>query len=287
MGIRVPDGYPTNLKPKIASVIVGPENDNVSGIVDLSAGNVDAIMGAEDDQGNGFPTKQNKCGGDKAQCITEMMGFSNVKIVDADGFKGGIWCLWSDKFRQVDVLSSTNQFVHVRITNHLLQTWEMTLVYGSPNIVKRRVILWRDLMQLSLFVHVPWCLGGDINAILATDKRSSWGSSRCPDREFCKFVEDVALNDLGFIGPPFTWKRTGVASRLDRVLGSNSWQECFPNAVVKHLNWYKSDHWPLLLQLDGFREKPRGERPFRFLAAWVLDERFSPFVSGNWKSELS
>ncbi|KAI9077809.1 hypothetical protein K1719_040295 [Acacia pycnantha] len=223
---------------------------------------------------------ETRCGGDKAQRIAGMMGFSNIKIIDADGFKGGIWCLWSDKFRQVDVLCSTNQFVHVRITSHLLQTWELTLVYGSPNIVQRR-ILWRDLMQLSLSVHMPWCLGGDFNATLVTDERSSGGAQRGPDREFCKFVEDVALNDLGFIGPPFTWGRTGVASRLDRVLGSNSWQELFPNAIVKHLNWYKSDHRPLLLQLDGCRRQPHGDRPFVFLAAWVLDERFSPFVSGT------
>ncbi|KAI9106550.1 hypothetical protein K1719_022078 [Acacia pycnantha] len=136
------------------------------------------------------------------------MGFPNVKIVDADGFKGGIWCLWSDKFRQVKVLGSSNQYVHVRITNNDLQMWEMILVYGSPNIVQRHA-LWRDILHLSTSFTVPWCLGGDLNATLGNDERVSRGTPRGPDREFCKFVEDVALNDLGFIGPPFTWKRTG------------------------------------------------------------------------------
>ncbi|KAI9116654.1 hypothetical protein K1719_012312 [Acacia pycnantha] len=162
----------------------------------------------------------------------------------------------------------------------------MTLVYGSLNIVQRRE-LWQDLKQISRSTNVPWCVGGDMNATLSTDERYSWRSSRGPDRDFCRFVEEVALNDLGFIGPPFTWRRTGVASRLDQVLGSSSWLEIFPNAAVKHLNWYKSDHRPLLLQLDGFRWKQRGERPFRFLAAWVLNERFSPFVSESWRNDLA
>ncbi|KAI9073098.1 hypothetical protein K1719_044946 [Acacia pycnantha] len=148
----------------------------------------------------------------------------------------------------------------------------MILVYDSPNIVQRRA-LWRDIVHLSLSITVPWCLGGDLNATLGHDEGASRGTPRGPDREFCKFVEDVALNDLGFIGPPFTWKLTGVESRLDRVLGSTTWQENFPNAVVKHLNWYKNDHRPLLLQLDGVSVQYCGQRPFRFLAAWVLDER--------------
>ncbi|KAI9082389.1 hypothetical protein K1719_035812 [Acacia pycnantha] len=110
---------------------------------------------------------------------------------------------------------------------------------------------------------------------------------RGSDREFCGFVNDADLHDLGFVGPPFTWKRTGVESRLDRVLGSTTWQETFPDAVVKHLNWYKSDHRPLLLQLEGCAMMTRVDRPFRFLAAWVLDERFSSFVSGNWSTDLA
>ncbi|KAK4265443.1 hypothetical protein QN277_026496 [Acacia crassicarpa] len=229
---------------------------------------------------------ETRCGGLRAQRIAGSMGFPNVKIIDADGFKGGIWCLWSDKFRQVEVLCFTSQFVHVRITNHLLQSWEMTFVYGSPHSIPRRA-LWRDLLQLSHSIQMPWCVGGDFNATLSVDDRCSRSSPCSPDREFCRFLEEGSLNDLGFVGPPFTWRRTGSASRIDRVLGSSSWQDTFPNAVVKHLNWYKSDHRPLLLQLDGCRQKRRGDRPFKFLAAWVLDERFPQFVGANWRNNLT
>ncbi|KAK4270478.1 hypothetical protein QN277_023510 [Acacia crassicarpa] len=228
---------------------------------------------------------ETRCSGTKAKRIAASLGFPNYKIVDASGFRGGIWCLWSEKFLQVEVLECSNQYIHVRITNHVLQVWEMTFVYGSPNISQRRA-LWRELKQLNPSVRGPWCLGGDFNATLESNERHSQAANRGPDKEFCKFVEDAALNDLGFIGPPFTWQRTGVETRLDRVLGTTTWQEAFPNAVVKHLNWYKSDHRPLLLQVDGGLPKLQVNRPFRFLAAWVLDERFSPFVSENWQKDL-
>ncbi|KAK4254233.1 hypothetical protein QN277_009640 [Acacia crassicarpa] len=227
-----------------------------------------------------------RCSGAKAQHIAESLGFPYFKIVDADGYKGGIWCLWSEKFRRVEVLETTNQYVHVRYTSQLMQVWEMTFVYGSPNIVLRRA-LWHDLLNLRPSVHIPWCLGGDFNAMLATDERCSWKDTRGSNREFCRFVEDTVLDDLGFVGPPFTWKRTGMECRLDRVLGSSTWQETFPNTVVKHINWYKSDHRPLLLQLDGVVMKPHVDRPFQCLAAWVLDERFPPFVSRSWRSDLT
>ncbi|KAI9111950.1 hypothetical protein K1719_017640 [Acacia pycnantha] len=115
--------------------------------------------------------------------------------------------------------------------------------------------------------YILWNVrGGDFNATLASEERCSWRSTRGSDREFCSFVNDADLHDLGFVGPPFTWKRIGVESRLDRVLGSTTWQETFPDAVVKHLNWYKSDHQPLLLQLEGCAMMTRVDRPFRFLA---------------------
>ncbi|KAI9111556.1 hypothetical protein K1719_017246 [Acacia pycnantha] len=212
--------YQVNHGARLALGTDGPAEDGESSNgVRASSGMdiVDVSMGTEDGLGDVLPTQH-----------TDALGLKHRAL------------------QQVEVLGSSNQYVHVRITNNDLQVWEMILVYGSPNIVQRRS-LWRDILHLSTSITIPWCLGGDLNVTLGNDERVSRGTPRGPDREFCKFLEDVALNDLGFIGPPFTWKRTGVESRLDRVLGSTTWQETFPNAVVKHLNWYKSDHRPLLL----------------------------------------
>ncbi|KAI9120457.1 hypothetical protein K1719_007490 [Acacia pycnantha] len=191
------------------------EGNNQYPSQDINMQSDDAIMSSEENQGDGLPCKtqvlnelhpleckrcgarsfpslirgiahsfkvdfvalfETRCSGSKADRIATLMGFPNFKIIDADGFKGGIWCLWSDKFRHVEVRGSTNQFMHIRFTGQLGQVWEMTFVYGSPNIVLRRT-LWRDLMNLRRAVHVPWCLGGDFNATLASEERCSWRST--------------------------------------------------------------------------------------------------------------
>ena len=50
---------------------------------------------------------ETRCSGSKATSICSKLGFSHTVIVDADGYRGGIWCLWSNKFRSVEV-SCTN-----------------------------------------------------------------------------------------------------------------------------------------------------------------------------------
>lgn len=37
-----------------------------------------------------------------------------------------------------------------------------------------------------------------------------------------------------------------------------------------------------LLNIDGLGGSRRGNCPFRFIAAWVLHEKFEKFVKDNW-----
>ncbi|VVA22843.1 PREDICTED: reverse mRNAase [Prunus dulcis] len=56
-------------------------------------------------------------------------------------------------------------------------------------------------------------------------------------------------------------------------------------ACVRHLARAKSDHCPLLLQLDpSFRSHPHLE-PFRFEAMWLKHEGFQQFVADFWGQE--
>ena len=224
---------------------------------------------------------ETRCGGDKAVRIASRLGFNNMHLVDAEGYKGGIWCLWSDKLRKVEIIETSNQYVHIRITNRDLKSWLMTLVYASPQGARRRE-LWRKLARLGENIQEPWCLGGDFNATLLASERKSFGESTGPDKNFCDFMDDMNFSDVGFIGPIFTWKRTGIESRLDRVISNSYWLNEFSNASVTHLNWLKSDHRPLLLNLNGYEVTNKANRPFRFNAAWVLDDRFKSLVQGCW-----
>ena len=72
---------------------------------------------------------------------------------------------------------------------------------------------------------------------------------------------------------------------MDRFLANNSWLNRFREVFVKHLPKLKSDHVPILLVLENWRNSRREERPFRFLALWLTHEDFSNLMSTSWKKE--
>lgn len=85
---------------------------------------------------------ETRCSGNKAIHTASKLGFQNMEIIDADGFKGGIWCVWSEKVGSVEIVVRHPQFMHVRIRSHDHRVWELTLIYASPNPLKHRE-LWR------------------------------------------------------------------------------------------------------------------------------------------------
>ncbi|KAA3472023.1 reverse transcriptase [Gossypium australe] len=128
----------------------------------------------------------------------------------------------------------------------------------------------------------PWLIMGDFNAILSpTDKKSPTTLGKRCDL-FGNFVDSCELQDLQFIGPPFTWQRGKILVRLDRALVNDEWMDTFPQSIVHHLTRIKSDHRPLLLITKGDNPISKG-RPFRFLAGWTLHNNFSNFVKGKWE----
>ncbi|KAI9085719.1 hypothetical protein K1719_032325 [Acacia pycnantha] len=59
------------------------------------------------------------------------------------------------------------------------------------------------------------------------------------------------------------------------------WYEFFPNASVLHLPKFKSDHCPVLLNMDAIVRSDNCNRPFRFFTPWVLRKDFQEFVKAN------
>ncbi|XP_028765312.1 uncharacterized protein LOC114723285 [Neltuma alba] len=93
---------------------------------------------------------------------------------------------------------------------------------------------------------------------------------------------DNNMIDIGFVGPRFTWSRGGSQSRIDRVFINGPWHEEFTNDTITHLPKYKSDHCPILLKPSQVDVARHMNRPFRFLASWVMHAEFSEFVKTHW-----
>ena len=93
--------------------------------------------------------------------------------------------------------------------------------------------------------------------------------------EFCK------LEDLGFIGHPFTWSNNrggneNLQERLDRFVATNAWKERFGGSSVWHLEKRKSDHLPLVVSIKervGSMEIKRRKKLYRFEEMWLRDEK--------------
>lgn len=123
------------------------------------------------------------------------------------------------------------------------------------------------------------------------DNTEKWGAALRRESQMEAFrdtLEICQLNDLGFIGPKFTWTngRDGhefTKERLDRALGNMEWCNTFIRAEVHILEARSSDHKPLLVQFDGAQKlKLANKRGFRFEASWALDDDYKEVVREAW-----
>jgi hypothetical protein len=63
-----------------------------------------------------------------------------------------------------------------------------------------------------------------------------------------------------------------VRVRLDRAVASPSWSDWFKDAHVRHLVTSRSDHIPILLELEHDRDPSRQNRVARYEIMWEREE---------------
>ncbi|KAK4270935.1 hypothetical protein QN277_019699 [Acacia crassicarpa] len=227
-----------------------------------------------------------RCTHQLARTRAQLMGFPNMEIVDCEGYSGGIWCLWDDNIGAVTLVERNFQFLHFLITSSTGSSWHLTVIYASPNCNTRQV-LWENLSRIALSIQGAWLIGGDLNVtLLHCERCSNASSSTSPDRDLLRWVEMQDMIDIGFVGPEFTWQRGNSEARLDRMLANEEWVAMFPNALVTHMPFFKSDHRSLLVRLSSKRDMSKPNRPFRFIAAWVLHDNFDDFVHQSWNQDV-
>ncbi|KAA3460139.1 reverse transcriptase [Gossypium australe] len=219
--------------------------------------------------------------GHKAYAIIDKLGFDRSHRIESIGFSGGIWVGWKD-YIPISIIHNHPQFMLLNIKDASMNNdLFIFVVYGSPDRTKRKA-LWGDLMNVLPQDHLPWMILGDFNAILSPmDKKSDQSTGkRC--KLFGNFVDTCNLQDLGYIGPLYTWQRGRTSERLDRALANDAWISTFPHALVYHLPRIKSDHRPIFLKTRPTFNAPRG-RLFRFIAGWTEHANFKELVSSKWK----
>ncbi len=111
---------------------------------------------------------------------------------------------------------------------------------------------------------------------------------------FREAISDCQLQDLGYLGPDFTWsnrRENGalVRVRLDRCLATGEWLRLFPRAQVSHIIVSFSDHMGLMTLLDPYMDPPAGtrrRRRFRFEHIWVRERGCEEAIREAWSVSL-
>lgn len=154
--------------------------------------------------------------------------------------------------------------------------WTLTAIYGPPS-TRDRKSFW------SLPVKLQRCpeamvLIGDFNGTISDEEfwrnGTGIGGSSSSSRALRECCNLLGLVDLGAQGSQFTWsQRIGglliTRSRLDRAVASLEFSGMFPQASVRVLPDFSSDHQPT--KLDTMGEKFGSFKPFKFEAMWARD----------------
>jgi hypothetical protein len=171
------------------------------------------------------------------------------------------------------------------------QSWKFTGFYGNPDASKRRES-WSLLNYLKSFNPSPWLCVGDFNDIL--EENEKWEGRRKAlrqMREFQRVVEQCNLQDLGFLGPRFTWhngrEEDGFTQeRLDRAFGNMEWCEIFTKAHVEVLVARSSDHAPLCIDCSTVRRHGRRRQfRFRYEARWRKKTEPKELIKKVWRQK--
>ncbi|XP_072077874.1 uncharacterized protein [Arachis hypogaea] len=214
------------------------------------------------------------------------LGYYPVGIVDAVGHKGGIWFLSANLKFSCKILWAMNQCVTLEIDGGG-RRWICSAVYGIPQATNR-VELWSHLLDIGLCIQDPWVVVGDFNDILSVHEVKGGNYYSTRSSVFASTLDSCGLFYLTTSGRRFTWFRKiqgnrEIAKRLDRACCTTEWRLLFPEAFVEVLSRSHSDHCPLLIRCQGVPIK-KGNRPFRFQAAWATHPDYKAIVQKSWNS---
>ncbi|KAI9176589.1 hypothetical protein LWI28_004709 [Acer negundo] len=113
----------------------------------------------------------------------------------------------------VDLLTYSVSHIDVHVS-HGSKRWRLTGFYGNP-IQDQQCHTWTLLHRLRGMSTLPWLCIGDFNEILcAEEKEGGLVHQRQLIEGFREALDLCDLEDMGFVGPMFTWSNRGSGDGL-------------------------------------------------------------------------
>ncbi|KAK3188546.1 hypothetical protein Dsin_028107 [Dipteronia sinensis] len=234
---------------------------------------------------------ETRCKQAKLETWRSKLGFDGKLVVDSVGNSGGLCLFWSNAV-EVDLLSYSSGHIDVRVRQCSKPIWRFSGFYGNP-VPTQRKHYWTLLRRLAGMCNLPWLCIGDFNEILyESEKVGGLKKSWQQMSEFREALDDCSLEDMGFVGPAYTWcnKREGtemILERLGRGICSHEWRLAFPHSVITHMEFWGSDHRSLVLEaMDSSMGAKVGlkntNKRFYFEECWAQDHECQDIVNNSW-----
>uniref|UniRef100_A0A803MKN4 CCHC-type domain-containing protein n=1 Tax=Chenopodium quinoa TaxID=63459 RepID=A0A803MKN4_CHEQI len=217
-------------------------------------------------------------------------GNKEVSATLVERRKDGLALLWNNN-SDVNIRSYSLHHIDALVRSSLHGVWRFSGVYGHPedeNKYKTGLLL-ESLKEVN---DNPWLCGGDWNLMLYSGEKQGGRAFNVEEADILRaVVSHCQLEDLGFIGHPFTWSNNrggeeNIQERLDRFLANRAWRDFFQGSFVTHLSKRKSDHLPILLCIKeatpSQKKKKKKKRLYRFEEMWLRDENCADIVSEAW-----
>ncbi|KAK3187927.1 hypothetical protein Dsin_027488 [Dipteronia sinensis] len=111
--------------------------------------------------------------------------------------------------------------------------------------------------------------------------------------DFREALDGCGLDYIGFAGPRFTWcnKREGLGMKQDRLdmgVSCYDWKQLFPNSRIHHLEYWHSEHRPLLVEVltatdTGSDDEEFRRQRFHFEVCWAEHSDCCDLIKRNWQ----
>ncbi|KAM0880448.1 hypothetical protein ACQ4PT_033570 [Festuca glaucescens] len=141
-------------------------------------------------------------------------------------------------------------FIDIAVGEVGAMQWRFTGFYGEPSW-ENRDNSWDFIRQLNIEFDLPWLIMGDFNEVLYAHEKEG-GNTRPLGmmQKFRECLSDCGLEDLGYIGDIFTWRRGEIRERLDSAVGNERWLTMFPYAAVINEEHARLDHRPIVVDTE-------------------------------------
>jgi hypothetical protein len=146
-------------------------------------------------------------------------------VQPSDGRRGGILMMWKREIKIVQIFAEPN-FIDVRVEEGENKIWRFTGMYGEFKWADKYKT-WDRLRSIYQQNNLRWLVMGDLNEILYAHEKE--GGNERPERfrqAFHDALDTCRLDDVGFVGDPFTWHRGRMRERLDRRLETDACSGC-------------------------------------------------------------